>query len=136
MENFFLFCMWVSSLVQELKIGLCRKDTEDKSITSSARVSLFCKGSTFILYISKSWYISFFSLWLTCFFSLFSFIYLFTYLFVYLFIYIFIYLFIFHKLNIKQKNKCSKYSQEDWRFSLKFKCEKFESDWNIQIFKF
>ena len=105
MVNFFLFCMWVSSLVQELKIGLCRKDTEDKSITSSARVSLFCKGSTFISYISKSWYISFFSLWLTCFFSLFSFIYLFTYLFVYLFIYIFIYLFIYFSQTEHQTKK-------------------------------
>ena len=99
--HFFCACEF-HRLVQELKLGLCRKDTEDKSITSSARVSSFCKSSTFILYISKS-------------------------------------LFIFHKLNIKQKNKCSKYSQEDWRFSLKFKCERFERFRRFErtgIFKF
>ena len=56
---------------------------------------------------------------------------------IYIFVISFHLIFFFFTNGISSKKSiCSKYSREDWRFSLKFKCERFYSTWNIKIFYF
>ena len=53
--------------VQQLKLGDREFFLRLFTLSSSGRISSSYKDSIFILYVSKSWYLGFFSFWLTCF---------------------------------------------------------------------